>query len=67
MWIRPIRGKTTCVASSTRIAPVVNRHDSRAWRRDLNRGNPTLAPRRFPDLLSDHCFSPRASASSPEL
>ena len=51
----------------TRIAPVLNRHDTRARRRDLNRGNPILAPRRFPDLLADHCFRPRASASSPEL
>ena len=46
---------------------MVNRHDTRARRRDLNQGNPILAPRRFPDRLADHCARPRASASSPEL
>ena len=60
-------GSTTCVASSARMAPVVNRHDTRDRRRDLNRGNPILAPRRLPDLLADHCFRPSASAASPEL
>jgi hypothetical protein len=67
VFTRPMRGSTTWDRSSTRIAPVLNRQDTRARRRDLNRGNPILAPRRFPDLLADHCFRPRASASSPEL
>jgi hypothetical protein len=64
---RPMRGSTTCMRSSTRIAPVVNRHDTRPRCRDLNRGKPVFGPRRFPDLPCDHCFRPRASASSPEL
>ena len=39
---RPMRGSTTWCRSSTRIAPVVNRHDTRVRRRDLNRGKPDL-------------------------
>ena len=53
--------------SCTRIAPVVNRHDTRDRRRDLNRGKPILGPRRLPALLPEYCFNPRARASSPEL
>jgi hypothetical protein len=68
-WVltRPMRGSTTCVPSCTRIAPVVNRHDTRDWRRDLNRGKPILGPRRWPALLPEYCFNPRARASGPEL
>ena len=36
-----MRGSTTWDRSSTRIAPVVNRHENRERRRDLNRGNPS--------------------------
>ena len=38
-FTRPIRGSTACRASQ-RNAPVVNRIDGRAFRLDLNRGNP---------------------------
>jgi hypothetical protein len=67
-WVltRPTRGSTTCDRSLTRIAPVVNRHDTRPRRRALNRGNPTFGPRRLPDRDADHAARPRASASSPE-
>jgi hypothetical protein len=33
----------------------------------LNRGKPILGPRRWPALLPEYCFNPRARASSPEL
>ena len=65
---RPNRGSTTYLRSdSTRIAPVVNRTDAVLRRRDLNRGNPTGRPARFPDRESAQFFNPRASASRPVL
>ena len=63
---RPILGRIACVGSQ-RIAPVVNRTDGRAFRRDLNLGNPTGLPFRFPFLESAQFFNARARASRPVL
>ena len=56
----PIRGSTAC-RSSQRNAPVVNRTERCALRRDLNRGNPAGLPFRFPFRESPQFFSARAS------
>jgi hypothetical protein len=53
--------------ASQRIAPVVNRTDRRAFRFDLNRGNPAGLPFRFPFRESLQFFSARASWSRPVL
>ncbi len=53
--IRPNRGRTACLVSQ-RIAPVVNRTDKRLRCLDLNRGNPTGAPLRFPLRESPQFF-----------
>src|SRR5664280_1678310 len=52
---RPSRGRTACLVSH-RIAPVVNRTDNLPRCLDLNRGNPTGAPLRFPDRESPQFF-----------
>ena len=65
-FTRPIRGSTACRASQ-RNAPVVNRIDGRAFRLDLNRGNPAGLPFRWPLRESAQFFSARASWSRPVL
>ena len=65
-FTRPTRGSTACRASQ-RNAPVVNRIDGRAVRRDLNRGNPHGLPFRAPLRESAQFFSARASWSRPVL
>jgi hypothetical protein len=67
-WVlsRPSLGSTTwCRSGSTRIAPVVNRHASRARPLRLNRGKPTRGPARVPLRLAAQFLSDRASASRP--
>jgi hypothetical protein len=62
-----MRGRTTCVRSdSTRIAPVVNRHDGRVRCLGLNLGNPIGRPARRPARLALKLASARARASNPE-
>ncbi len=56
VFTRPMRGSITWDPSSTRIAPVVNRHDTRARRRDLKQGKPVFGPRRFPAGASQHSY-----------
>ena len=63
---RPIRGSTACRAAQ-RTAPVVNRIDGRAFRLDLNRGNPAGLPFRWPVRETAQFFSARASWSRPVL
>ena len=46
---------------------MVNRHDTRARRRDLNRGNPAGLPFRLPLREPAQFFSARASWSRPVL
>ncbi len=67
-WVRimPNLGSVTCRRSgSTRIVPVVNRHDSLARRLDLRRGIPTGLPLRMPCLDLVQLSNAAAALASP--